>query len=293
MPPPVPFNTLDMAPIIDRIVFASGSVVVGAFRCPPSHPLFRDSGPIRNDIFVFPRRAVRLCQGSRPFVADPGLVTFYNRGQRYVRSPLGGPDESDWFAVEHGILVDAVRHLDPSVDDRPERPFRFEHGPGDPRVYLGQRRLFASLLGGRRLADPLRIEETVVGLLGDVLERAHGFWGRPRRARAPAARQRDTVEHAKALLAERLADPVGLAYFARETATSVFQLCKLFRAVTGSTLHAYRNRLRMHDSLERLAGAEPILDIALGLGYSSHSHFSAAFRRLFGVTPSSLRHELA
>ena len=29
--------------------------------------------------------------------------------------------------------------------------------------------------------------------------------------------------------------------------------------------------------------------LALELGFSSHSHFSAAFRREFGVVPSALR----
>jgi AraC-like DNA-binding protein len=32
-----------------------------------------------------------------------------------------------------------------------------------------------------------------------------------------------------------------------------------------------------------------LTEVALDLGYSSHSHFSAAFRALFGVTPSSVR----
>jgi AraC-like DNA-binding protein len=31
-----------------------------------------------------------------------------------------------------------------------------------------------------------------------------------------------------------------------------------------------------------------LTDVALALGYSSHSHFTAAFRREYGVTPTSL-----
>ena len=70
-------------------------------------------------------------------------------------------------------------------------------------------------------------------------------------------------------------------------------MCRAFRAVTGSTLHAYRNRLRLQHSLEHVAGGESLLDLALDLGYSSHSHFTAAFRRLFGTTPSRVRGTLA
>jgi AraC-like DNA-binding protein len=278
---------------IDTKVFQSPTVAVGAFRCPSWHPLFRDSGPIENHIFVFPRRAVRLChEGRQPFVADPGVVTLYNRAQRYWRSALAPADECEWFAVEQRVLIDAVRAFDPAVDERPERPFKFELGPGDPRVYLEQRRLFVSLQRATRPPDLLRVEETVISLLDAVLERAYAFWTGTHGSPRPTRGQREMVEHAKALLAERLADPVGLAYFAREVGTSVFHLCRAFRAATGSPLHAYRNRLRLHQSLERLAEGEALIDVALDLGYSSHSHFTAAFRRAFGVTPSALRRSL-
>jgi AraC family transcriptional regulator len=40
---------------------------------------------------------------------------------------------------------------------------------------------------------------------------------------------------------------------------------------------------------EVLASSRGITDIGIGLGFSSHSHFTAAFRRAFGVTPSGLR----
>jgi AraC-like DNA-binding protein len=43
-------------------------------------------------------------------------------------------------------------------------------------------------------------------------------------------------------------------------------------------------------ALERLdAGERDLTRLALDLGYSSHSHFTDAFRRSFGVTPSTAR----
>src|SRR5262249_24968310 len=190
------------------------------------------------------------------------------------------------------IVIDAVRELDPGVDDRHDRPFAHDHGPGDARAYLRQRRLFTSL-GRGRPRDPIAIEETVIGLLDDLLRRGYALWAGRGRARTPTRRQREAVEDAKAALARRLADSLGLAFFAREAGVSVFHLCRAFRAVTGSTLHAYRNMLRLHHSLERLADGEALIDLALDLGYSSHSHFTAAFGRLFGATPSAVRPALA
>jgi AraC-like DNA-binding protein len=55
-----------------------------------------------------------------------------------------------------------------------------------------------------------------------------------------------------------------------------------------SSLHAYRTELRLRHALERLLERrEHITQIALDLGFSSHSHFTAAFRRAFGLTPSA------
>jgi len=75
-------------PEIDRIVFQTAAVQVGAFRCPIGHPLFTDSGPIRNHCFVFPRTPVIIRhRDERPFAADATLVTLYNKGQEYRRTP--------------------------------------------------------------------------------------------------------------------------------------------------------------------------------------------------------------
>ena len=67
---------------VDHIVFDSGLVRIGAFRCHPDHPSFEDSGPAQNYCFVFPRTAVKIEHEHEPvFVANPNVVTFYNLGR--------------------------------------------------------------------------------------------------------------------------------------------------------------------------------------------------------------------
>ena len=39
----------------DELILAAGRVAIGRFRCPVTHPRFRDSGPIQNFLVVFPR----------------------------------------------------------------------------------------------------------------------------------------------------------------------------------------------------------------------------------------------
>jgi AraC-like DNA-binding protein len=283
----------DEPPPLDRIVFQGPSVTVGAFRCPPWHPSFRDSGPIQNDIFVFPRRSVRLHHdGARPFLADPRVVTLYNRGQRYRRYLVSpGGDDCEWFAVERRLLRDAIRHFDPAVDDRPERPLRDAFAPCPPRVYLAQRTLFERLRASEGL-DSADVEETVLGLLGDVLQSGHRFWDSRIRPQPRSHRPLEIAEAARSVLSERLGEPLRLSGIAAAVGVSTFHLCRAFRAATGETLHAYRNRMRLQAALERLDDGASLTEVALDLGYSSHSHFSAAFRELFGVTPSAVRSAL-
>ena len=281
------------SPPLDEVVFESPSVMVGAFRCPLSHPSFRDSGPIQNHIFVFPRHSVGLChEGGQPFLADPSIVTLYNRGQRYTRSAMSAwGDRCEWFAVRGTLLLDFVRRHDPGIEDRPERPFRHAYGPCHPRTYLAQRALFERMRTASAI-EPLEVEETVVDLLGQVLLASYAFWGAPLSARAPTPGQLDAARRAGRLLEERLDESLHLEQIARAVGLSSFHLCRTFRAATGSTLHAYRNRARLHESLSRLADGEDLTEIGLSLGFSSHSHFTSAFRRLFGLTPSEARRRL-
>ena len=55
-------------------------------------------------------------------------------------------------------------------------------------------------------------------------------------------------------------------------------------------MHAYRNDVRLRLSLEAVMdGEQDLSQIALDAGFSSHSHFTSAFRAHFGLTPSGAR----
>jgi AraC-like DNA-binding protein len=61
----------------------------------------------------------------------------------------------------------------------------------------------------------------------------------------------------------------------------------------GTSLHAYRNQLRLRRAIGLIEeGARDLAGLAMQLGYSSHSHFSLAFREAFGCTPAQLRREV-
>jgi AraC-like DNA-binding protein len=278
-----------MPAVVDRVVFSTECVTIGAFRCATSHPSFRNSGPIRDDCFVFPRTTV-VIQHDRAsaFVADPTVITLYNRRQEYERRAISVEgDRCDWFAVSHELLRAALVDRDPSAAEA-ERPIRFTHAKSDASTYLEQRRLFidADAFTG---VDELDIEERVIALLDRVLTLAY----RDRRPHSRAPRlpsANELADVAKAWIAPRVAQRLTLASIARAIDCSVFHLCRSFRRATGLTLNGYRDEVRLRLALERLEqGERDLTRLGLDLGYSSHSHFTAAFRQSFGLPPSTAR----
>lgn len=272
---------------VESLLFAGDVAAVGSFRCPASHPLFRDSGPCSSHTFVFPRTITRIrhAEGTS-FVGTPNTISFYNRDQRYAREAVSEIDASDWYVVATDVLLDVVSQYDPSVFDRRARPFRFAQGPSDAHTYVEQRQLFARLERGEAV-DRLRVEEQVLSLLDRAVAAAFSV---PRRT--PSSGARDRAERAKLAVAANATRTATLRELARAAECSPFQLCRDFRAVTGQSITAYRHSLRMRFALERLRDRHADLtDLALDLGYSSHSHFTLVFRRTFGITPSRFRDE--
>jgi AraC-like DNA-binding protein len=82
----------------------------------------------------------------------------------------------------------------------------------------------------------------------------------------------------------------SLHLLAELACTSPCHLARVFRESTGTSIHQYLLRLRLALALRRLLASEADLaTIASDLGFSSHSHFSARFRALFGTTPTEIR----
>ncbi|HSK78441.1 MAG TPA: AraC family transcriptional regulator [Thermoanaerobaculia bacterium] len=280
-------------PPFDTMLYRSPLLQVASFRAEPDQPRFNDSGPTENHIFVFPRTSCIIQHaGKAPFLAGPSCVNFYNQGQVYTREAVAGEgDYCEWFAIEPGVLREVVGSFDPSVSDHPDRPFRFDFGPSDPRSYLLQRLLVRHLTGEER-PDPLFVEETALRVFARVATSAAKAAGMTPALPSPEAgsRHRDLAEAAKIVLQRQFREALSLPEVARETGASVFHLSRVFRRQTGMTLHAYQAHLRLITALEVVAVPEvDLTGVALDLGFSSHSHFTAAFRKAFGVTPSAIR----
>lgn len=251
-------------------------------------PRFELAGQISNPEFVFPRRGVWIEHSSRPaFIAEPTLVTFYYGRESYRRLPIRDDgDRCDWYAIEPGTLREMLARLDPEAAARPD-PFRFPFLKVDPTSLLLERQVAEQIR--QPDVDALRVEETLLSVLYRILRRAYES--------SPAAAtvgERSTAREAVGLVRCSVLRDLGhrwtLAELAACAGLSPFQLCRAFRRSAGRTVHGWILDLRLRESLERLlAGEKDLGRLALELGFSSHSHFTTAFRATFGSTPSAIR----
>ena len=105
----------------------------------------------------------------------------------------------------------------------------------------------------------------------------------------PAASTRRLIRQTKKFLKAELANPIRLSHVGRAVGASPAYLTDVFRRVEGVSLHRYLTQLRLARALAGLPDADDLTALALGIGFSSHSHFSVTFRRVFGCTPSQFR----
>ena len=131
----------------------------------------------------------------------------------------------------------------------------------------------------RRTSKPLVAEELGLEILASAFGETHRV----------AVHDSRCVRRAKALLHEADEPRLTVTGIAAEIGVTPIHLTQAFKRSEGIPLYRYQTQLRLSQALRELPDREDITDLALELGYSSHSHFTAAFRSALGVTPSDYR----
>jgi AraC-like DNA-binding protein len=232
---------------------------------------------------VFPRAGIfRKHSACGTTLADANQVLFFRPDEAYrVSHPIDGGDACTVLSFRRKTVMEA---------STPDDPFPVASCLSDRTTHLRLRRLRRRLLAGR--CSSVETEERAFDLLGDLIARVH------RDARtAPAAersagsrRRHDRAEAAREILARRFRERLTLADVAREISCSPFHLARIFHVEIGLPVHRYLSRLRLRAGLERIEeGERDLTSLALDLGFSSHAHFTDAFRSEFGRPPSRLR----
>jgi len=232
--------------------------------------------------FVFPYRGAYVRHlGSDDAVAEPNQVLFFNKDESYrVSHPVSGGDACLSLWVDEPVLSELV-------------PKDYVRGAG-ALAFRGQRvridaraqALVALLRHGLQrgvIVEPLEGETLLLTLVRRALgERTSHV------AKATAARQK-LVDRAKLVLTSDLGRRWTLGEIAAEVGVSPVYLTQVFQQVEGMPLYRYQLRLRLARALDVLPRYDDLTTLSLDLGFSSHSHFSSAFRQTYGRTPKEFQ----
>jgi AraC family transcriptional regulator len=230
---------------------------------------------------VFPYRGVYVRRlGRDEAVAEANQALFFNAAEGYrVSHPVPGGDASLTLVISEGDL----RELAPRafLRDGAALAFRQQRLRIDPQAQALVAQLGHSLR--HNTAEPLEAESLALTLA----RRALG----PRTTHAAGASvgRRRLADRVKLALATDLARRWTLAEIATEVGGSPVYLTQVFKQVEGLPLYRYQLRLRLARALDLLAQYDDLTALSLDLGFSSHSHFSAAFREAYGRSPSEFR----
>jgi AraC-like DNA-binding protein len=94
------------------------------------------------------------------------------------------------------------------------------------------------------------------------------------------------IRKAKEIVLERMTDPPSLENLAVEIGLSLKKLKEGFKELYGDTIYAYLLDHKMEEARRMLNSQKyNVNEVGLKLGYSTASHFIAAFKKKYGTTP--------
>ncbi len=99
----------------------------------------------------------------------------------------------------------------------------------------------------------------------------------------------DKLHAAKDYLHSNFKSPLSLKAIAREIGTNEFTLKKGFKSIFGTTVFSYLHDIKMNEAhkmlLEKKCSVKEVSDY---IGYKNAHHFTAAFKKKYGMKPSEL-----
>lgn len=203
--------------------------------------------------------------GRRMITAGQGFLLVPGRWHRYRPDPATGWHER-WLA----FTGPAAQRLDCDGRLDPAAPAWLRGTPGAVRSRLDE---ILVLLEGR----PSGWRSEAEALLAALLARIDDAGEAPSGLRAAARRIED--------------DPaVAVSVLARAAGLSPSRFRQRFQAELGSSPRRYRQTVLASRAQRLLAIPDAtVADIAEALGFADHAHFTRAFRRACGETPSAWR----
>lgn len=231
----------------------------------------------RHELVFVRKGAFAIARGREELLATPNEALLLGPGVDYrVRHPIGGGDSCTIVAIS--------REFADSLGPRGVEPRSARSLAVAPSQFREQSSLLAATTNGH--ASTLETEERISALVRSTAAAD----GSPVDAEVPAPTARRRVAAARELIAAHFREPLPLATIGDSVGLSPFHLSRAFRRLTGTSMHRYQTQLRVRAAMARLTeGEDDLTGLALDLGFSSHSHFTAAFAQQFGLPPARFR----
>ncbi|OJZ72026.1 hypothetical protein BRW65_18020 [Mycobacterium paraffinicum] len=250
--------------------------------CPGTHAPQSAEETTDTTHIVFPYDGLYVHHaGHREAIADSSRVLFLNKDQVWRMShPVAGGDSSLSIGLAPEVLVELVpgELLAPGENAALNRCTLRLDVRTQALAASVRHRLDRGAIGG-----VLEAETATMGLIRAAL-RGHAL-----DERRITARSRKLVDGAKLVVGGDLSRRWTLSDIAAELSVSPVYLTQVFQRVEGIPMYRYQLQLRLAQALQRLGEYDDVTDLAIGLGFTSHSHFSAAFKQTYGQTPSEFR----
>lgn len=227
--------------------------------------------------------------------SKPGTFVPYKKLPNTITTCLPGIRPAIRSSNEHKVVACAIsqRFLDQvetELDKRPSGSLHQLYGTDDfilrNLMLLLAKEMEAGGPSGRVYAESLSIALATRLLFAG---RSLGQPRVPKMSRLPRQILRRVLDRMEAEPDSHLT----LTLLATESGYSRTHFYRMFKAATGQTPHGYLLELRLKKAESLLADRLfSLIDIALACGFSSHAHFSTAFRTRYGVSPSVYRRNL-
>jgi len=268
-------------------VLKTPALMVGDFACPGTPPVTDvEAAPYPEVVLARSGAYVRRDSAGAVYI-DRTVAAFFEARRPYViEHPRPRPDLTTVISiVDPEALCDSL-----GIRARAGQCFARSAIRATADLHLLHRQLLAAV---RAQSQPaLDAEERAIALVQCAVGSNHGLRSElAMPATRPLSRREvDVVVAIAEYLNSNYCRRIGLAAIAAYSGYSVFHVCRLFQARMKTTIHKYLTALRLEAAMQRLAETDmSIIELAMELGFSSHSHFTAAFSRWAGVSPSRAR----
>jgi AraC-like DNA-binding protein len=214
----------------------------------------------------------RLHLEADTLLAGPGSLLLASPYQVLAHTPLPG---TEWAHKMLHVSPDAIRYLQRQGYIPRHHSLSFAAPVADFSAWAARYEQLHHHAGTLSEAD--------LGLLLGSLFTEQ----RPADAPTATAPLRRLVQDVQDYLHEARQHKLSLEALAQRFALSKYQLIRYFSRFTGITPNKYLTILRVEQAKSLLAAGQPLVDVALEVGFYDQSHFAHYFQAYTGLTPGA------